>query len=125
MDPLEEDLRAAEDALRSLAEGPAQDAARQLERAFSDAGRSIETSLSQAARAGELDFSKMARSILADLARIAAETAIAGLRQSQGGGGLTVNFSGAPGADAGGTSLSRADISKAVAKAAIIGRRYG
>lgn len=117
-------LSRAEDAVRQLADGPAMDAARALEQAFSEAGRSIEASLERAARSGELDFSRMAQLVLGDLARIAAETALAGLGASGRAAPVAFNISG--GSDRGtSTGLSRAELGKAVAKAAAIGRRFG
>lgn len=122
MEQFQSSLERAGDAVRSLADGPGREAAEALEQAFGQAGLNIEAALSQAARSGELDFSRMAQSVLADLARIAAEAALAnaGLRQ----GGQTLNFNIAPGADAGSVVGAKAEISKAVAKAAAMGARF-
>ena len=65
----------------------------------------------------------MAQSVLADLASIAAEAALAraGLGASQAA--FTLNFAGGGREKSG--SLSTKEISKAVAKAAMVGRRFG
>lgn len=125
MEQVETDLQAAEDAVRRLADGPAMEAAQALEQAFSEAGRSIEASLQRAARSGELDFSRMAQSVLSDLARIAAETALAGLRTREAVPAMTFNLTGQGGDAAPSAKLSRAELGKAVAKAAALGRRFG
>lgn len=123
MDGFEEDMERAGEAVAALANGPAREAAASLEAAFSEAGQSIEASLSQAARTGEVDFAQMAQSILADLASIAAEAALA--RAGLGGAqtAFTLNFSGGGREKSG--ALSTKEISKAVAKAAMMGRRFG
>lgn len=86
-------LNEAADALSALAAGPGKAAAAALEEAFGQAGARIETALTKAARSGELEFSNMARSVLADLARIAAEAALAGLGSTANGRSMTVNLS--------------------------------
>ena len=93
MEPYDDQLQRAGDALQALADGPGKAAAETLEAAFGDAGLRIEQALARAARSGELDFSNMARSVLADLARIAAEAALASAGIGQAGRSMTVNLS--------------------------------
>lgn len=125
MEQVEEDLRAAEAAVGKLADGRALEAAHALEQAFSEAGRSIEASLQRAARSGELDFSRLAQSVLSDIARIAAETALAGLGARAGPRAMTVNLTGQGDDAAPPAGFSRAELGKAIAKAAALGRRFG
>ncbi|PHR60842.1 MAG: phage tail tape measure protein [Robiginitomaculum sp.] len=81
--------------LREFAQGPASEAASQLENIFSQAGNRIAQEMERAAQTGALSFQKMAESILRDLARIAIKQVVGGalsgvLGQTIGGG-----FSGA------------------------------
>ncbi len=122
MDTLESNLDRAGEAVRALADGPGREAAEALEQAFGRAGLNIEAALSQAARSGELDFARMAQSVLADLARIAAEAAIANAGLGQGG--QTVNLNVAGGAGSGPVAGTRTEIAKAITKAAALGARY-
>ena len=124
MDDFEESIARAADSIAALAEGPGQAAARALEEAFGRAGQSIETALGQAARAGELDFSRMAQSVLGDLARIAAEAAIARAGLGTAAHGLTVNMNVAGDTAAGGVGAARGEIARAVARAVTVGGRY-
>lgn len=121
MERFDDELARAGEALRGLADGPGREAANALEQAFNDAGQSIETVLSRAARSGELDFSRMARSILGDLAQIAAETALARTGAAAAAPTFTLNFSGEQTTS---KAASKAELAKAVAKAAAIGGRY-
>ena len=116
MNDFENDLTAAGDAFRSLAEGPGVQAAEALEAAFGKAGQSIETALGQAARSGELDFERMAESILKDLARVAAESVVA-MAGADGGAqqAVTLNMNYAPGAEQSGQS-SEASLSALLAR---------
>ncbi|WP_018147587.1 phage tail tape measure C-terminal domain-containing protein [Henriciella marina] len=122
MDDFNQQMESASDALAAIADGPGQDAAASLEAAFSQAGASIEASLSQAARSGELDFAQMARSVLADLASIAAEAALARAGIGTAPAPMTVNVQSLAGG--GNSAVSAKDVSKAIAKAAAIGRRF-
>lgn len=122
MDDFNQQIESASDALGALADGPGRDAAASLEAAFSRAGASIEASLSQAARSGELDFAQMARSVLADLASIAAEAALARARVGAAQSPMMVNVQSLAGG--GNSAVSAKDVSKAIAKAAAIGRRF-
>ncbi|WP_300379337.1 phage tail tape measure C-terminal domain-containing protein [Henriciella sp.] len=124
MDEVEESLGHAGAALRGLAEGPGREAAEALEQAFGDAGQSIEAALSRAARSGELDFGNMAQSVLGDLARIAAQAALAQAGTGQAGQAMTVNLSVGQGADAGTVVGAKSEISKAVAQAVSRGGRF-
>ena len=124
MTEFENDLTAAGDALRSLAEGPGVQAAEALEAAFGKAGQSIETALGQAARSGELDFERMAESILKDLARVAAESGVA--LAGAGGGAqqaVTLNMNYAPGTEQPGQS-SEASMSALLARIVAGGGRF-
>ena len=124
MNEFENDLTAAGDALRSLAEGPGVQAAEALEAAFGRAGASIETALGQAARSGELDFERMAESILRDLARVAAESvvALAGAR-SGAQQAVTLNMNYAPGTEQSGRE-SEAAIGALLARIVAGGGRF-
>ena len=122
MDDFNQQMESASDALAALADGAGRDAAASLEAAFSQAGASIEASLSQAARSGELDFAQMARSVLADLASIAAEAALARAGVGVAQAPMTVNVQSLAGG--GNSAVSAKDVSKAIAKAAAIGRRF-
>lgn len=122
METFEDSLAQAGDALGAFAEGPGREAATTLEQAFGEAGQSIEAALTRAARTGELDFSRMAQSVLADLARIVAEAALARPAAGQAGHAFTFNMS-VPGQPAA-MPAARAEIAKAVAKAAAIGGRF-
>ena len=124
MNEFENDLTAAGDALRRLAEGPGVQAAEALEAAFGRAGASIETALGQAARSGELDFERMAESILRDLARVAAESvvALAGTR-SGAQQAVTLNMNYAPGTEQSGRE-SEAAIGALLARIVAGGGRF-
>lgn len=122
MDDFTTELDRAGDALAALADGPGQAAAASLEAAFSEAGAGIEASLSRAARSGELDFSKMTRAVLADLASIAAEAALA--RAGVGAAGTSLTFNLPRSSVAATQATSTRELSKAVAKATAIGRRF-
>ena len=124
MNDFENDLTAAGDAFRSLAEGPGVQAAEALEAAFGKAGQSIETALGQAARSGELDFERMAESILKDLARVAAESVVA-MAGADGGAQQTVtlNMNYAPGTEQSGQS-SEASLSALLARIVAGGGRF-
>ena len=124
MDTYERQLAQAGDALQSLAEGPGRAAAEALEQAFGQAGQGIEQALSKAARSGELDFRAMAQSVLADLARIAAETAIARSGLSAPSRPVTVNLAVGQGADASAAAGARGELSRAVAQAVARGGRF-
>ena len=124
MNDFENDLTAAGDAFRSLAEGPGVQAAEALEAAFGKAGQSIETALGQAARAGELDFERMAESILKDLARVAAESVVAMAGAGSGAQqAVTLNMNYAPGAEQSGQS-SEASLSALLARIVAGGGRF-
>ena len=124
MEAYERQLADAGDALQALADGPGRDAAQALEQAFGQAGQNIEQALSKAARSGELDFQAMARSVLADLARIAAETAIARNGLSAPAKSMTVNVAVGQGADTSGPAGARGELSRAVAQAVARGGRF-
>lgn len=66
----------AGEALQTLADGPARQAADAISAAFERTGESIEQALGRAARSGETSFSRMTDAILRDLARLAAEQLI-------------------------------------------------
>lgn len=123
MDEFDQQIEAAGDTLRQLAEGPGAEAAAALEDVFASAGRRIEETLARAARSGELDFQKMAEAILRDLARIAAESVLAG---GNGGAapGITVNLNSNGGSDARGILASQGAISSALARAVASGGRF-
>lgn len=124
MDEFERNLTAASDSLTALVEGPGQQSADLLERAFGQAGQSIEQALGQAARSGELDFRRMADSILTDLARIVAEALVAQSGLGQVGQAVTLNMSLGAGADAGSVVGAAGQIATAVAAAAAKGGRF-
>ncbi|MBL4595458.1 MAG: hypothetical protein JKX99_02655 [Robiginitomaculum sp.] len=81
--------------LQELAQGPARQAAEQLEQMFTRAGNSIGRELEKAARTGSLSFSAMAESILRDLARIAVKQVVGGALSSVLGQAISGGFSGA------------------------------
>ncbi|RIJ20388.1 hypothetical protein D1224_14785 [Henriciella barbarensis] len=122
MDDFTKELDHAGDALTALVDGPGRDAAASLEAAFSEAGASIEAALSRAARSGELDFSQMTRAIFADLASMAAEAVLA--RAGIGAAGTSLTFNLPQAAEGTPKTATARELSKAVAKAAAIGRRF-
>ncbi|MCA8900288.1 MAG: hypothetical protein KDA53_03475 [Hyphomonas sp.] len=122
MDTFEQDLASAADALRALADGPGQEAARTLEAAFGRAGASIEATLARAARTGELDFQRMADAILRDLARIAAEAVFTPPRA--GLSPLNVNMNFAPGTDHATGAASRNALGAVLARLVSQGGRF-
>ncbi|WP_158588493.1 phage tail tape measure C-terminal domain-containing protein [Henriciella mobilis] len=124
MEPYDDQLQRAGDALQALADGPGKAAAETLEAAFGDAGLRIEQALARAARSGELDFSNMARSVLADLARIAAEAALASAGIGQAGRSMTVNLSMQDASQAHAISGSGSELSKTIAQAVARGGRF-
>lgn len=124
METYEDQLKQAGDALQSLADGPGRAAAEALEQAFGQAGERIEAALAGAARSGELEFSSMARSILSDLARIAAEAALAGLGASAAGRSMTVNLSMRESAQPYATAGAGAELSRTIAQAVARGGRF-
>ncbi|VAV99790.1 Gene Transfer Agent tail tape measure [hydrothermal vent metagenome] len=81
--------------LQELAQGPAQQAADQLEQMFSRAGNSIGRELERAARTGSVSFSKMAQSILRDLARITVKQVVGGALSNILGQAVSGGFAGA------------------------------
>lgn len=118
----EADIAAAGDALQALADGPAQEAADAVSRAFEGAGRNIETALLRAARSGELEFRSMAEAILRDLARIGAEAVLARSGQGPSAPNMIFNITGeAQGAN---SVASRAGLASTLARAAASGRRF-
>lgn len=121
MESYEDHLQRAGDALQALADGPGRAAAEALEQAFGQAGERIEGALSRAAKSGELDFRTMAQSVLADLARIAAEAALA---RTGAGQALTVNVAMHGHADTSSGVGTRAELSKVVAQAVAKGGRF-
>jgi phage-related minor tail protein len=82
--------------LQDFTNGPARQAAEQLEQMFARTGLQIGREMEKAARAGSLSFQGMVTSILKDLARLAIKQAVGGVLSSvlgqAGGGG---SFSGA------------------------------
>jgi len=123
MDEFEQSLEAAGARLQALANGPAREAAESMERHFDEAGRRIEAALAKAARTGELDFSRMAEAVLRDLARIAAEAAIAGGRRD-GPADISLTLAGAPSVGARGVIASQGAVAAALARAVSAGGRF-
>lgn len=123
MERFDEEIHAAGNALRDLAEGPAAEAARKLEAVFEEAGGKIEATLAQAARQGELDFERMAEAILRDLARIAAQTVLGG---GAGASAPVINLNWRAGADSRGRDIltSQGAIGAALARAVGAGGRF-
>lgn len=124
METYEDQLKQAGDALQFLADGPGRAAADALEQAFGQAGERIESALARAARSGELEFSSMARSILSDLARIAAEAALAGLGGGAAGRSMTVNLSMRENTQPHAIAGAGAELSRTVAQAVARGGRF-
>jgi len=127
MDEFDDALSRASEALDRLASGPGQAAADALEAAFARAGARIEESLAQAARSGELDFNRMAEAILADLLRLATQTALGagGIGTGNGAPTLNLTLSGGAGRDAARSVLaSQGAISAALARAVTAGGRF-
>lgn len=73
-----EALDRAGEALQTLANGPARQAADAIAENFARAGQRISTELARAARTGEFSFKSMVQSILNDLARISINKVIGG-----------------------------------------------
>ncbi len=81
--------------LQDLAQGPAKQAAEQLEVLFSRAGNRIGRELERAAVSGSLSFEKMVESILKNLARLAIRQVIGGALSSALGNAVSQGFGGA------------------------------
>jgi len=81
--------------LQDLAQGPAKQAAEQLEVLFSRAGNRIGKDLERAALSGSLSFEKMVESILKNLARIAIKQVIGGAISGALGNAIAGGFGGA------------------------------
>ncbi len=127
MDEFDDALVRAGEALDRLASGPGQAAADALEAAFARAGARIEESLAEAARSGELDFRRMAEAILADLLRLAAQSAFGSGQVGAGATAPTLNLTvaGGSGGDAARSVLaSQGAISAALARAVAAGGRF-
>lgn len=72
----QEDLEAAEEALRDFADGPAREAAETIKSVFEETFEVVHQSIVSAARAGELEFDRMAQHILETLAALAIEEVV-------------------------------------------------
>lgn len=133
MDPQNNVVDGAADALEAFAKGPAADAANELADVFEIAGERIANSLERAARTGALSFNDLAESILSDFARLAIsefitsplEGLVSGLTQSIGQASgvskaapVTVNLTLGEGASKGsGPQPSSAQIASQVTRA--------
>ncbi len=81
--------------LQEFVQGPAQQAAEQLEKVFARAGSRIGVEMGNAARTGSFSFSKMVESILKDMARLAVKQTIGAVVSSVLNNFNTGSFSGA------------------------------
>ncbi|MCF6291989.1 MAG: hypothetical protein L3J04_01200 [Robiginitomaculum sp.] len=81
--------------LQELAQGPARQAAEQLEEIFARTGNRIGRELEKAALSGSVSFEKMVESILKDLARIAIKQVVGSAVSSVVGAAIEGGFGGA------------------------------
>ncbi|MBL4617064.1 MAG: hypothetical protein JKY46_05170 [Robiginitomaculum sp.] len=85
----------AGDKLQELVQGPARQAAEQLEEIFARTGNRIGRELEKAALSGSISFEKMVESILKDLARIAIKQVVGSAVSSVVGAVIEGGFGGA------------------------------